>query len=126
MTRRDKTPVLFMLVPVVCAFALLFGCQYVEEERKAEGQQAATRWPKFHEGRGKVLAIIPERNRVVVDHEAILSIPMEAMTMDYPVYPTDLLEGVSQGDYVLFRLKETEKNLFIVEMEKAAPREKES
>jgi Cu/Ag efflux protein CusF len=124
MTKRDKSPVLFLLLPVVCAFALFFGCQRAEEGKKAEGQPAAIQWPKFHEGRGKVVGFIPGRDRVVIDHEAIPTIPMEAMTMNYQVNPPDLLEGIHQGDSVHFKLKETEKNLFIVEIEKTAPEEK--
>ncbi len=73
-----------------------------------------------------MLAVLPERKRVVIDHETIPTIPMEAMTMNYQVYSSDLLEGISQGDSVHFRLKETEKNLFIVGIKKTTPLEKES
>ncbi len=124
MAKRNRSPLRFMFLLVVCAFALFSGCQRAEEGKKADGQQAATQWPKFHEGRGKVLAVIPERHRLVIDHEAIPTIPMEAMTMSYQVYPPDLLAGIHQGDEVHFRLQETEKDLFIVEIEKMAPQEK--
>lgn len=124
MIKRDKRPAFFMFLLVVFSFALFFGCQRAEEDEKAEGQQAASEWPKFHEGRGKVLAVIPERHRLVIDHEAIPTIPMEAMTMSYQVYPPDLLEGIHQEDEVHFRLQETEKNLSIVAIEKTPPQEK--
>lgn len=113
-----------MLLFVVCSSPLFFGCQRAEEGKKADSQQTVTQWPKFHEGRGKVLAVIPERHRLVIDHDAIPTIPMDAMTMSYQVYPPDLLKGIHQGDSVHFRLEETEQHLFIVEIEKTGPQEK--
>lgn len=124
MAKRNRNPIRLMFLLVVCFSPLFSGCQRAEEGKQAEGQQAATQWPKFHEGRGKVLAVIPERHRLVIDHEAIPTIPMEAMTMSYQVYPPDLLEGIHQGDEVHFRLQETEKNLSIVAIEKTPPQEK--
>jgi Cu/Ag efflux protein CusF len=112
-----------MLLLLVCVSGLFFSCQNPEEEQQAESQRVTTEWPKFHEGRGRVLAVIPERHRLVIDHETIPTIPMEAMTMNYQVYPPQLLEGIQQGDSVHFKLQETEHHLFIIEIEKTAPGE---
>lgn len=90
------------------ALGLLVGCKH----------ESASRWPKFHEGRGTVAFVIPERNRVVVNHEAIPTIPMEAMVMNYSVDPPSLLQGIEPGDRVRFRLKETQKDLIVVAIEK--------
>lgn len=104
------------VLALVFSVALSFGCQRSEEGKKAEAQ-----WPRYHEGRGRVVLVNPVRNRLWIDHEAIPTIPMHAMTMSYEVRPPELLEGIHEGDSVRFRLKETQKDLLIVAVEKEAP-----
>ncbi len=115
---RDRASTMRMFL-LVCAVALLLGCRRREES----GQSAGARWPRFHEGRGIVAFVIPDRGRLVINHEAIGTIPMEAMVMNYRVEPADLLNGLNPGDSVRFRLKETERELFVVGIEKIAPPE---
>ena len=45
-----------------------------------------------HVGVGKVIALVPESQEIVVDHEEIKGF-MDAMTMGYKVNPTSLLKG---------------------------------
>lgn len=122
MTKKANNLLLVFLL-VGCLLALPSACQRAQEGEPEQAHSAPPQWPKFHEGRGKVLAVIPERHRLVIDHEAIPTIPMEAMTMNYQVYPPDLLNGIQQGDYVRFKLQETEQHLFVVGMQKTVPQE---
>ncbi len=105
--RKGRSWVWFFASILLLSYPLVFG------------GEAVPQWPKFHEGRGKVVGLIPERHRVILDHEAIPSVGMRAMTMSFQVVPPGLLEGLKEGDEVRFKLKETERHLFIVEIEKA-------
>ena len=54
-------------------------------------------------GVGKVLALVPETQEIVVDHEEIKGF-MDAMTMGYKVSPTSLLKTVKAGDKIRFTI----------------------
>lgn len=54
-------------------------------------------------GKGKVIAVVPGSNQLVVDHEAIEGY-MDAMTMGYRVDPPALLEGLNAGDDIHFAI----------------------
>jgi len=66
-------------------------------------------------GEGKVIAVVPERSQIVVDHKAIPGI-MGAMTMGYRVEPPSLLAGVQAGDMIRFTM-DTQQQV-IVKIEK--------
>ena len=55
------------------------------------------------EGRGKVIAVSPEKQQVVLEHGAIKGF-MDAMTMGYKVSSTSLLKGLKPGDEVHFSI----------------------
>ena len=55
------------------------------------------------EGKGTVIAVVPESREIVLDHEAIEGL-MEAMTMGYPVASEALLKGLNPGDAVRFKI----------------------
>ena len=59
--------------------------------------------PKSVSGVGKVIALVPETQEIVVDHEEIKGF-MDAMTMGYKVNPTSLLKSVKPGDKVRFTI----------------------
>jgi Cu/Ag efflux protein CusF len=59
--------------------------------------------PKSVSGVGKVIALVPETQEIVVDHEEIKGF-MDAMTMGYKVIPTSLLKTVKAGDKVRFTI----------------------
>ena len=63
--------------------------------------------PKSVTGEGKVIALVPETQEIVVDHEEIKGF-MDAMVMGYKVSPTALLKTVKPGDKVRFTI-DTEK-----------------
>ncbi|HWP24618.1 MAG TPA: copper-binding protein [Candidatus Binatia bacterium] len=59
--------------------------------------------PKSVTGVGKVIALVPESQEVVVDHEEIKGF-MDAMIMGYKVNPTSLLKTIKPGDRVRFTI----------------------
>jgi Cu/Ag efflux protein CusF len=69
-------------------------------------------------GEGKVIALVPASNEIVVTHGEIKGF-MDAMTMGYPIRPASLLEGVQAGDTVRFTI-DTELKA-IVRLEKLNP-----
>jgi Cu/Ag efflux protein CusF len=62
---------------------------------------------KLVTGEGKVIALVPESQEIVVDHEEIKDF-MDAMTMGYKVSSRSLLQRVKPGDKVRFTI-DTEK-----------------
>jgi Cu/Ag efflux protein CusF len=69
-------------------------------------------------GAGKVIAVVPSNDQLVVDHEAIHGF-MDAMTMGYRVDPPALLEGLQAGDHIRFTIDTKQKA--IVNIEKRQP-----
>jgi Cu/Ag efflux protein CusF len=63
--------------------------------------------PKSVTAEGKILALVPETQEIVVDHEEIKDF-MDAMTMAYKVNSRSLLQKVKPGDKVRFTI-DTEK-----------------
>ena len=59
--------------------------------------------PKSVTGEGKIVAVVPEAQEIVVDHEEIKGF-MDAMTMGYKVSPNSLLKTVKAGDKVRFTI----------------------
>jgi Cu/Ag efflux protein CusF len=74
--------------------------------------------PKSVSGEGKIVAVVPTSEQVVIDHKEIKGF-MDAMTMGYRVDPLSLLDGVQAGDQVHFTI-DTQQNA-IVKMEKIKP-----
>ena len=62
---------------------------------------------KLVTGEGKVIALIPQSQEIIVDHEEIKDF-MDAMTMGYKVSSRSLLQRVKPGDKVRFTI-DTEK-----------------
>ena len=65
-------------------------------------------------GEGKVIAVVPNNNQLVVEHGPIQDF-MEAMTMGYPVEPTSLLEGLKADDRVRFTIDVEKKTIVKIE-----------
>src|SRR5262249_21017285 len=64
---------------------------------------------------GKIIALTPQSNEVVIEHGAIKDY-MEAMTMGYKVSSPSLIKGLSAGDQVEFTLDT--KNRVITKIQK--------
>jgi len=65
-------------------------------------------------GEGKVIAVVPNSNQLVIEHGPIKDF-MDAMTMGYPTEPTSLLEGLKPGDRVRFAIDPKRKVIVKVE-----------
>lgn len=66
------------------------------------------------EGKGSVVAVVPEGKQIVLDHEAIEGF-MAAMTMGYAVASDDLLQGLNPGDTVKFKIDAARQQIIAVE-----------
>jgi mono/diheme cytochrome c family protein len=76
---------------------------------------SATHLPQSVTGEGKVIAVVPANQQIVVDHKEIKGF-MEAMIMGYKVDPPSLLAKLKAGDNVRFTI-DTQKKA-IVKLEK--------
>jgi mono/diheme cytochrome c family protein len=76
---------------------------------------SATNLPRSVTGEGKVIALVPANQQLVVEHGEIPGF-MEAMTMGYKVAPPSLLDKLKAGDNVRFTIDPQQKA--IVNMEK--------
>ena len=65
-------------------------------------------------GEGKVVAVVPGSQQIVVDHKEIKGF-MDAMTMGYRVEPLSLLEGVKAGDAIHFTIDAQQKAIVKIE-----------
>jgi Cu(I)/Ag(I) efflux system periplasmic protein CusF len=54
-------------------------------------------------GEGKVIAVVPESQEIIVEHGEIKDF-MDAMTMGFKVNPTSLLKAVKAGDKIRFTI----------------------
>jgi Cu/Ag efflux protein CusF len=54
-------------------------------------------------GEGKIIAVVPSTQQVVIDHTAIKGF-MDAMTMGYKVNSSSLLDGLNAGDRIRFTI----------------------
>jgi mono/diheme cytochrome c family protein len=89
---------------------------YVHAEFHKGFQTASTpALPPSVTGDGKVIAVVPASQQLVVDHKEIPGF-MEAMTMGYKVDPSSLLDKLKAGDNVRFTI-DTHKQA-IVKIEK--------
>jgi len=70
--------------------------------------------PKFVTGDGRVVALRPDKQQVVVEHGEIKGF-MEAMTMGYKVAPPSLLDGIKSGDQVRFTIDVPKKAIVKIE-----------
>ncbi len=62
------------------------------------------------EGEGKVIALVPGSNQIVIEHGEIKGF-MDAMTMGYKVNPPSLLKGLNAGDKIRFTIDTEQKTI---------------
>jgi mono/diheme cytochrome c family protein len=65
-------------------------------------------------GEGKVIALVPANEQIVVDHGEIKGF-MDAMIMGYNVHPSSLLDGITAGDHVRFTIDTQRKAIVKIE-----------
>ena len=63
---------------------------------------------------GKVIALVPAKSQIVVDHQEIPGF-MKAMTMGYQVESMQLLEGLQPGDAIKFKIDAAKKKIVAIE-----------
>ena len=66
----------------------------------------------------KVVKVEPEKSRVVLDHQRIELVKMDAMVMPFKVLPGVKLEGLKPGDKVRFMVTLQNDHLVIDALEK--------
>ncbi len=71
---------------------------------------------RLYQGVGVIIAVLPRKSRIVVDHEEIKDF-MAAMEMSYMVTPATLLERVKPGDKVRFTIDADERVIIDVAVE---------
>ena len=69
--------------------------------------------------KAQVIKVEPERHRIVLKHEAIKSIGMEAMTMSFDTHPKLDLKKYKVGDPVRFQVKIIDGALEVIALENA-------
>jgi Cu/Ag efflux protein CusF len=74
---------------------------------------AAPDWTK-----AQIVKVEPERARIVLKHERIQSIDMDAMTMLFDTVPKLNLKGYKVGDQVRFQVKINDGVLEVIALEK--------
>jgi len=79
--------------------------------------------PKTVAGVGEVIAVVPDKGEVVIEHSEIKGF-MDAMTMGYKVNPPSLVKTVSQGDQIQFTI-DTERNVITRIEKKSSPAARE-
>ena len=65
-------------------------------------------------GEGKIIAVVPNNNQLVLEHGPIQDF-MEAMTMGYSIEPLSLLDGLKAGDRVRFTIDVQKKTIVKIE-----------
>jgi Cu/Ag efflux protein CusF len=89
-----------------------------EVAKSYESKQAQIKepqFPRYHDATGVLKSI--SGDRIVVDEDEIPGF-MRAMVMSYEVENPRQLEGLKEGDKVKLKLKETENDLTVVEIQK--------
>ena len=66
-------------------------------------QEPSAPAPNTVAGEGKVVAVVPSSNKLVIEHGEIKGF-MSAMTMGYRTEPSSLLEGLKAGDKIRFSI----------------------
>jgi Cu/Ag efflux protein CusF len=74
---------------------------------------------RTHQAHGVVKGFNADRTEITIAHGEIPSIPMEAMTMSYPVADTELIEGIAVSDEVDFVILQTTKGFSITHIARA-------
>jgi len=107
------------LALLFCLFALNLLSAQTEMKKgmeMKEGMKMEMATAGIFEGRGKVIALVPEKSQIVVGHEEIKGF-MKAMPMGmgYTVQSTDMLEGLNPGDPIKFKIDAAKKKIIAIE-----------
>jgi Cu/Ag efflux protein CusF len=101
----------------VCAglLWLVFGLTPVSAQMQMkQGMQTEMAKERIFDGKGTIVAVVPAKGQVVLDHEEIKGF-MGAMTMGYAVESDQLLKGLKASDKVSFKIDAAEKKIVAIE-----------
>ena len=70
--------------------------------------------PQTAVGDGKIIAVVPNSNQIVLEHGPIEGF-MDAMTMGYQIDPPSLARGLQPGDQVRFTIDVPKKTIVKIE-----------
>lgn len=129
MSRSLNRMFVAMLVVAGLAVAALTGCSRSQAPTSAPqvgmspamvpgspgGQSSAS-----HQARGTIKAIAADRMSATIDHGAIPTMHMDAMSMDYKMKATAVLDGIKAGDSVDFVLVSESDGYVVTTVKKAA------
>lgn len=79
-----------------------------------EGMQMEMAKEGVFQGQGKVIAIVSEKNQIVLQHGEVKGL-MGPMTMGYAVQSPALMNGLKPGDSVKFKIDAAKKEIVAVE-----------
>lgn len=100
---------------VSCLFLLSpLNAQMKEGMKMEKGMKMEMATEGIFEGKGKVIAIVPEKGQIVLEHEEIKGF-MKAMTMGYPVETKALMKGFKPGDAIKFKIDAAKKKIIAME-----------
>lgn len=89
--------------------------QGIAKSWQHDGESQKTEWPKYHSATGVLKQLVG--NRVIIAQDEIPGF-MRAMIMSYDLENPEQIKNLKEGDKVKLKLKETETNLTVVEVEK--------
>lgn len=114
MTNFGNRPLLAVCTGLALLWPMLgAGPASAQMQMKGDMQMQMAKEGVF-EGKGKIVAVVPAKNQVVLDHEEIKGF-MGAMTMGYAVRSPELLKGLNTGDAVKFKIDAGEKKIVSIE-----------
>jgi Cu/Ag efflux protein CusF len=92
--------------------ALLLAAFHLAPAHAAPPPGIETEWVK-----AQVVKVDTGRGKVLLKHEAIASIDMDAMTMPFKVKEAAMLDGIQAGDKVRFSVQVQDDDLLITHIE---------
>lgn len=81
---------------------------------KKDAMQMDTAKEGIFEGEGKIVALVPAKNQVVLQHGEIKGF-MGPMTMGYALASASLAQGLKAGDSVKFKIDSAKKTIVAIE-----------
>jgi hypothetical protein len=94
----------------------------------AADRPAATQSKPDWRGTGVILALLPPpsslhatRPVIVIEHEPIVGLMSEGMSMPFIAAATELFQGLKVGDRIAFGLKDTSDALLVIQIRRLEP-----
>jgi Cu/Ag efflux protein CusF len=112
MRHRIVAIIILLLVPLGLSQTPFAG------DHEHSGHHGAPAAPEVHQGYGTVERVDLATATVRMEHEPIESLRWPKMVMDLKAKDPELLEGLNQGDRIVFDLVKTEKGFLITRIEK--------